>query len=67
MSKVFISAEFDNWYAESFLYNVEDPQTSSAAGFGARPGVQIMSFDPNNVVRVTASVVQIGVHLLKIL
>ncbi|KAL3854393.1 hypothetical protein ACJMK2_013664 [Sinanodonta woodiana] len=39
--------EFDNWYAENFLNQVDEGQQSSmAAGYGIRPGVFI-PFNPN--------------------
>lgn len=38
--------EFDNWYAESFLNQSEEPQTSVAAGHGIRPGIFI-PYNPN--------------------
>jgi len=41
--------EFDNWYAESFLNQAEEPQTSVAAGHGVRPGIFI-PYNPNAMV-----------------
>ncbi|XP_052814626.1 kinesin-like protein KIF9 isoform X2 [Mya arenaria] len=41
--------EFDNWYAESFLNQAEEPQTSVAAGHGVRPGIFI-PFNPNAMI-----------------
>lgn len=38
--------EFDNWYAESFLNQAEEPQTSVRAGHGVRPGIFI-PYNPN--------------------
>ncbi|XP_053385895.1 kinesin-like protein KIF9 isoform X1 [Mercenaria mercenaria] len=38
--------EFDNWYAESFLNQSDEPQTSVAAGHGIRPGIFI-PYNPN--------------------
>ncbi|XP_060585541.1 kinesin-like protein KIF9 isoform X2 [Ruditapes philippinarum] len=40
--------EFDNWYAESFLNQSDDPQTSVAAGHGIRPGIFI-PYNPNQL------------------
>jgi hypothetical protein len=45
---LFFVAEFDNWYAESFLNQSDDPQTSVAAGHGIRPGIFI-PYNPNQV------------------
>jgi len=42
-------AEFDNWYAESFLNQADKPQTSVAAGHGVRPGIFI-PYNPNAMV-----------------
>ena len=44
----FISSEFDNWYAESFL-NQADESTSVVAGHGVRPGIFI-PYNPNAMV-----------------
>ncbi|KAH3708306.1 kinesin-like protein KIF9 isoform X2 [Dreissena polymorpha] len=41
--------EFDNWYAESFLNQSEDVQSSVAAGHGVRPGIFI-PYNPNAMV-----------------
>ncbi|KAK7113745.1 kinesin-like protein KIF9 isoform X2 [Littorina saxatilis] len=38
--------EFDKWYAESFLSQTEDEQTSLVAGHGQRPGV-FLPVNPN--------------------
>lgn len=40
--------EFDNWYAESFLNQADDGQTSVAAGYGVRPGIFI-PYNPNSM------------------
>lgn len=46
--------EFDNWYAESFLNQSEEPQTSVAAGHGIRPGIFI-PYNPNVVSTTTTT------------
>lgn len=43
------STEFDSWYAESFLSQFDEPQTSSLAGHGMRQGMS-MPFNPNRMV-----------------
>ena len=45
----FFLPEFDNWYAESFLNQSEDVQSSVAAGHGVRPGIFI-PYNPNAMV-----------------
>ena len=41
--------EFDNWYAESFLNQADEAQSSIAAGHGVKPGIFI-PFNPNAMV-----------------
>ena len=45
---LYLYSEFDNWYAESFLNQSDEPQTSVAAGHGIKPGIFI-PYNPNQV------------------
>jgi hypothetical protein len=42
-------AEFDKWYAESFLNQAEEEQSSLVAGHGLRAGV-FLPINPNTMV-----------------
>ena len=48
---LFVTAEFDNWYADSFLTADDPVQTAQQAGFGQRQGT---SYNPNVAVRMSA-------------
>ena len=45
----FSFTEFDNWYAESFLNQADEAQTSVTAGHGVKPGIFI-PYNPNAMV-----------------
>ena len=47
---LFVTAEFDNWYADSFLTADDPVQTAQQAGFGQRQGT---SYNPNVAVCMT--------------